>query len=190
MKTIRVDAWPETAPYGSEDDQRRRLTADSACPEADSFQRLIRFRTILTLCLKDVYKQVLHSCIVFFSPADAALFCFVLHCVISVISDNSPGIRAQKKRLPSSHSTCGMNNAGYKSRESREVLQVLHVLRRTGLAEIHCLILRERWRVCCIRTRLLFRPRSRERLPRRKSKLGDSISEKLTRPVKYGIINC
>jgi hypothetical protein len=28
---------------------------------------------------------------------------------------------------------------------------------------------------------LLFRPRSRERLPRRTSKLGDSISEKLTK---------
>ena len=40
--------------------------------------------------------------------------------------------------------------------------------------------LREGQRACCIRIRLLFRLRSRERLPRRNSKLGDSISEKLT----------
>jgi len=33
---------------------------------------------------------------------------------------------------------------------------------------------------------LLFRPRSRERLPRRTSKLGDSISEKLTSCLNYG----
>ena len=41
---------------------------------------------------------------------------------------------------------------------------------------------------CCIRTRLLFRPRSRERLPRRTSKLGDSISEKLTKRYVRSII--
>ena len=87
-------------------------------------ERLIRFRTILTLCLKDVYKQVLHSCIVFFSPADAALFCFVLHCVISVISDNSPGIRAQKHAESGGGVTCNDRScAGPGLRESKLLFQ-------------------------------------------------------------------
>lgn len=59
-----------------------------------------------------MFKSRCCAAVLFLSTADAALFCFVLHCVISVISENSPGIRAQKKRLPPSHNTCGLSNAG------------------------------------------------------------------------------
>lgn len=42
-----------------------------------------------------MFKSRCCAAVLFLSTADAALFCFVLHCVISVISDNSPGIHAE-----------------------------------------------------------------------------------------------
>ena len=53
-----------------------------------------------------MFKSRCCAAVLFLSTADAALFCFVLHCVISVISENSPGIRAKKHAESGGGATC------------------------------------------------------------------------------------